>query len=244
MPDDRTPKPLRAEKLSVLVIGLVLVTHSIFVALWVAPEGIARSLIGESSLEAYIDPYFQQSWQQFEPAAKSEDIRLSIRAKVADAQTGEPQTTPWIDLYQAEHSSTGRIDRAGGALAQELTEAIDRFNDEQREIVTKSFTEDTGKLAEQLRNASTTDAERDAVLRYLRADEMASTFASLYTRARFDGKLLEVQYRVGAREFPAFDKRDEAELNDVTPTFLEFGWRSDYFATASAQAAFDRYAAS
>ena len=44
-------------------VGVILVVHSVIVALWLAPSSPIRQAVGDSRLSTYVDPYFQQGDQ-------------------------------------------------------------------------------------------------------------------------------------------------------------------------------------
>ena len=73
----------------------------------------------------------------------------------------------------------------------------------------------------------------------LTVDEMTTRFASLYTQAYADQRVVQVQYRVGRRTVPPRADRDEQRVAAVPFAWFDAGWRTAVRGTASAQDAFD-----
>ena len=248
---DGTPRrSTRGEKLLVLLIGILVLGHSFLVTLWAAPENPIRQSVGESRLSAYIDPYFQQSWASFDPTLERVDENFRIRAYIQDSGTGSKDATEWIDVTELDDRATrydlnpSRVHLIGHRLATNLNDAMYSLNAEQQGMVGEDNTgSSTTRLANGLTGAADSTSTGLAAERYLRDDEMAVRYASMYATAQWgsQGKILQIQYSIGHRTVPDFEERASTSLADVQFNYFTFGWRTSFFANEDAQSAFDSY---
>lgn len=245
------PEPAHAQEQrsggwrSTLVLGLALVAlvHSLLIALWLAPSGPVRQAVGPDRLATYVDPYFTQAWDVLEPSSQRVDETLRVRARVrVDAETVEE--TPWIDVTAADLASArgdatpARVHLAGRRLATNLNNVMFQLGNAGRVRVADSY---AGRPVGELRGVLlASDVPAEAVRTYMDLDLMASRFASLYTQASADLRVVQVQYRVGRRVVPA--RGPEADrVRDLPWEWFDFGWRGAERGSADAQAAFDSF---
>ena len=240
----------RVEKVVVLLIGTLVLGHSILVTLWASPENPVRQAVGETRLSSYIDPYFTQSWAAFDPTLERVDENFRIRAYIQDPDTGKKSSTEWIDLTKRDDNRTrydpnpGRVHLISHRLATNLNDAMYSLNAEQRGMVGEDISGSSAtKMANGLTGAADSTTTEIAAARYLSIDQMAVQYASMYAAAEWDtlGKILQVQYRIGHRTVPDFEERASTSLSDVEFRYFSFGWRRPFFAQENAQSAFDTY---
>lgn len=226
----------------ILTLAVVAVAHSVLVALWLAPSGPVREAAGGSLLTRYVSPYFQQSWDGLEPSLQRVDEALWVRARVRidDERTAE---TPWLDVTAAGLTAAGndiapaRVHTAGRRLAVNLNSAMFELGEDGREVVLGNYVDrSSDQLVADLLAAPSPPA---AVRFYRDVDQMITRFASLYTQAHADGRVVQVQYRAGRRSVPAEDTA--ATLQDVEFTWFDAGWRRVQRGSVAAQAAFDEW---
>ncbi len=231
---------------SVLVLGLaaVVVIHTVLVALWLAPAGPVRDAAGPSRLAFYVNPYFQQSWDVLEPSAQQVDEALWVRARVRVGEDDLEQSD-WVNVTQADLDATrldvapGRIRVAARRLATSLNGSYFELGEEGRRSVAASY---AGKDPAALRGVLSDDGVRPAAIdRFARLDEMATRFASLYTQAGLEQRVVQVQYRVGRRTVPPREERADRRVADEEFALFNVGWRSVDRGSESAQAAFDDF---
>lgn len=229
----------------VLALATLALVHSALVALWLAPSGPVREAAGGSLLASYVDPYFRQSWDLLEPSSQRVDEALWVRARV---QLGEDdvKTTPWLDVTQADLTRSrsdvapARVHLAGRRLATNLNNAMFGLGSAGRRAARDSFASRPDELEGAVRGsgAAASDART-----YLDLDAMTTRFASLYTQAYADERVLQVQYRVGRRIVPPRAGGDQQRVGDVDFEWFDAGWRRAVRGSAEARAAFDSYLA-
>ncbi len=239
-----TAVPTRWRRAVVLVVGAGLAVHSVLVTVWVMPANPLREAIGPERLERYIDNGvlpFEQDWSVFAPIPRRVGESVQVRAHVAGTGT----TTDWYDITAEEEErarhriNPSRIHAVTRRLGGSLNELLANFNDEQRRIVTAGRAS-RDRLAEDLRRAGR-DNDDDDVARYLRTEEMLTRFGTMYATARWGDGVDQVQFRIGQRRVPAFDRRDRAAFGDAPFTYRTLGWRPVMPGGAVAQEAFDAY---
>ncbi len=244
----RGPSPV--QRATVMVIGIFVVLHSIVIALWALPNNPVRDAIGTTTLSSYVNPYFSQSWQSFDPVLERVDENFRVRAYVQDFDTGKRKNTEWVDLTRADNRklrfnpSPGRIRLVSRRLATNLNAAMYGLNLNQRKLVGGNYADrPIAVLDDSLRSADDGRSSLQAVERYMRMDQIATRYASLYARSVWEGEVLRVQYRVGHRTAPDFGKRATQRLADEEFRYFAFGWRRPFQALPSAQSVFDSYTA-
>ncbi|MGJ9413035.1 DUF5819 family protein [Aeromicrobium sp. CF4.19] len=228
----------------VLALAVLAVAHSVIIALWLAPDGPVRDAAGPGRLSFYVNPYFQQSWDVLEPSAQRVDEALWVRARV---RTGpeEVEDTEWIDVTKAD-ADAARLDltpermrSASRRLATNLNGVMFDLGNAGRQRVQDSYAgKDVGALQGVLLDEG---VAASAVQRYLRLDTMATRFASLYTQASEEQRVVQVQYRIGRRTVPPRNERDDRTIRDEELAWFDVGWRTVDRGSEQAQAAFDDY---
>ena len=240
MPETDAVAPARTWRRSVvLALAVLAIVHSVVVALWLAPSGPVRQTVGSSGLSSYVDPYFRQGWSNVQPSAQKVDEKLLVRARIASAD-GLPATTDWVDVasdqtVQRRNDLTpGRSSLSARRLATNLNAAMFRLGDAGRELVAEDYaTRSLGGLRDDLEKRGVDD---NALAVYLIDDQMATRFASLYAQARWDGEIVEVQYRSGYRRVPP--RSSDVRIRDVDFTWFDQGWRPFYRGPEGARTAF------
>lgn len=225
----------------VLGLGALALVHSLLVALWLAPAGPVREVAGDSVLASYVDPYFRQSWDLLEPSSQRVDEALWVRARVRLGE-GEVTETPWLDVTKADLTraradvAPARVHLSGRRLATNLNNAMFGLGTAGRQVAQGSAVQEPGSLAAGLQATGVPALELAA---YLDLDTMASRFATLYTQAYADARVVQVQYRVGRRIVPPREQRDTARVSSEPFEWFDAGWRRAQRGSAEAQAAFD-----
>lgn len=223
-----------------LVLGLAVLAlvHSVLIALWLAPSGPVRQGVGSSELGGYVDPYFRQSWSNLQPSAQKVDETFRVRARIRGADG--VLTTEWADVT-AEQTADLRNNLAPNRsllsarrLATNLNAAMFALEEAGQDVVSGDYAE---RQISELREALGDVGAPDGTVRaYIVDDTMATRFASLYAQARWDGEVVEVQYRTGYRTVP--DRGAGARLQDLEFTWFDFGWRKGYRGPVGARLAF------
>lgn len=227
------------------VLLVVVVVHSVILALWLAPTSPIRHAVGDGRLASYVDPYFQQGRDVVGIGSQQVDESFSIRAFVQPGGGGKGAATQWIDLTQLDNRenhhdlAAGRVHLIARRLATNLNNAMFGLNQAQRKIV-RELTADDLPSAVKVR---LTKAGSDAgAVRFFQAyDQMATQFASLYAQSRWDGRIVQVQFRVGRRTVPPHARRSTARLSGVDFEIFSFGWRQTFRGSAEARETFDSY---
>ncbi|NRQ51255.1 DUF5819 family protein [Aeromicrobium stalagmiti] len=230
----------------VVLLALAAVAHSVVIAFWLSPQSPVRSLFGSKNLTTYVNPYFEQSWSELAPNAQFVDESFSLRAQVKDDETGKITMSEWVDVTAVEDDSLrhdvdpARAHLMARKLATNLNGAMYGLNAKQRALVRESYTrEPIAQLGPRLLGAG--NDRLGAVETYVAYDVMATRFASMYAKARFDGRILKVQYLVGRRTVPPAADRGTTTVRDKDFNYFRFGFRRGYDASFEAQTAFDDY---
>lgn len=237
----------RGQRVLVVLIGLVLVVHSVLLVLWLAPSSPVRDVVGNARLSTYVDPYFQQGVQTVGIGSNRVDESLSLRAYVRPEGGGEPTFSKWIDISGDEVRATrgsvesGRSHQIARRLATNLNFSLFSLTPAQREIVADTAADVPVARLQRDLQSSPTGSARD-VRNFMAQDQMATQFASLWLGAVLpDVELLQVQYRVGRRVVPSYADRDDTKLNEVDFDWFSIGWRPAFRAEPAARASFATY---
>lgn len=245
MPPESRDAPLaRPRHRWVIELLLVLVVvHSVILALWLAPSGPVRDAVGEKRLASYVDPYFQQRRDVVGVGSQRVDESFSVRAFVVPDGSEKGKPTEWVDLTAIDNrtnrhdltSSRSRI--MARRLATNLNLAMFELTKEQRAIVSALTADDLpSTVAVKLQDAG---GRPDAVRMFQAHDQMATQFTSLYAQSRWDGRIVQVQFQVGRRTVPP--RSADKSLDEVPFDLFSFGWRRTFRGSAEARAAFDSF---
>ncbi len=245
-PEPRDAGPARPRHRWVIELLLVVaIVHSVILALWLAPASPLRDAAGGGRLASYVNPYFQQSRDSIGIGSQRVDESFSIRAFVVPDGGEKGKPTEWVDVTARDnqaighHPATGRARDIARRLATNLNLVMFKLSEEQRTIVSKLTADDVpSAVTTALRKA---DGADDAVRMFQAYDQMATQFSSLYAQAQWDGRVVQVQFRVGRRTVPAYSDRDKMSLDDVDFATFSFGWRRTFHGSAEARASFDSY---
>jgi len=223
----------------------VVVVHSVILTLWLAPSSPLRDAAGDSRLASYVDPYFQQGRDAVGVGTQQVDESFSIRAFVAPDGGGKGAATPWIDLTRIDNRANrhdltaSRVHLIARRLATNLNLAMFNLSEEQRKIVRALTADDLPSAVKVTLEKAGGDG---AAVRFFQAyDQMATQFTSLYAQSRWEGRVVQVQFRVGRRTVPPFADRAKASLDDVAFRYFSFGWRRTFRGSVEARETFDSY---
>jgi hypothetical protein len=224
---------------------IVVVVHSVVLTLWLAPSSPVREAAGPARLASYVNPYFQQGRDVVGIGTQQVDESFSIRAFVVPDGSSKGAPTEWIDLTAIDNQAN-RHDLAprrtrliARRLAANLNLAMFNLTQEQRAIVRRLTADDLpSSVATSLREAG---GEADAIRLFQAYDQMATQFTSLYAQSQWDGRVVQVQFRVGRRTVPPRSERDAKTLNDVDFGTFSFGWRRTFRGSTESRATFDAY---
>lgn len=241
--DDAAARPRHRWIIELLLLAVIV--HSVVLTLWLAPSSPLRDAAGSGRLATYVDPYFQQGRDAVGVGTQQVDESFSIRAFVAPEGGGKGEATEWIDLTRLDNRANrhdvapARVRLTARRLATNLNLGMFNLTEPQRRIVRELTADD---LPDGIRIAMEQAGGRpDAVRFYQAYDQMATQLASLYAQSRWDGRVVQVQFRVGRRTVPAFADRATTSLGDVDFRYFSFGWRAAYSGSVEARETFDSY---
>lgn len=241
--DEAPPRPW--QKRIVAVLAFVVVVHSVLLTLWLAPSSPIRDLVGSRGLASYVDPYFQQSADSVDPDAQYVDESFQVRALVKSDNAVKSHVTDWVDLTAEEDHQVrfdvdpARVHIIARRLATNLNSVMYALNSQQRTFVRLSrYTRIPSRLEAKL---NSTGKNPVAVQNFMAYNQMATQFASLYADAKWKGQVFQVQFKVGRRTVPPFDKRHTDKLADVDYLWFGFGWHLAFHGSYAARSAFDSY---
>lgn len=244
--------PSLLRRLVVVTIGVVLAVHTAAITIWIQPPNPFRDAVGGENLYRYINNEFfpfEQSWSVFAPTPRRISDTIRLRAVVEDPKTGQETRTEWVDVTtlvtrKIKYDITpARIEEATRRIGARINSNMFKFNQEQKLLVQGGYLKtSTDKLAEALL-AAKGDGQGDAneINAYILYDDMLVRFATMYAQAAWDGKVTQIQYKVGYQAVPAYAQRNNVKVNDVRVTWWDFGWRKAQPGSSSAQKAFDSY---
>lgn len=240
-PEPRDAAPVRPRHRWVIeLLLIVVIVHSAVLALWLAPSGPIRDAVGDERLASYVNPYFQQGRDLVGIGAQRVDESFSIRAFVVPDGSKKGKPTEWIDLNALDNRA-GRHDLASRRvhgiarrLAANLNLAMFNLTEKQRKIVRRLTADDLPSIVSTKLLKAGGDPE--AVRMFQAYDQMATQFSSLYAQSRWDGRVVQVQFRVGRRTVPT-----RSALSDVDFATFSFGWRRTFRGSTEARASFDSY---
>jgi hypothetical protein len=244
-PEDAAARPRYRWVVELLLV--VVVVHSIVLALWLSPSSPLRDAAGDARLASYVDPYFQQGRDVVGIGTQQVDESFSVRAFVAPDGGGKGSVTSWVDVTRLdtranEHAlGPERVHLIARRLATNLNLAMFNLSETQRRIVRKLTADD---LPSSVTVALEKAGGRPAAVRFFQAyDQMATQFASLYAESRWadEGRVVQVQFRVGRRTVPPYAKRASTSLDDVPFLDFSFGWRRAFRGSLEARETFDSY---
>lgn len=242
---DADHEPVRPwQRRVVLALGFLVLVHSALLMLWLAPSSPIRDLVGSRNLASYVDPYFQQDVDTVDPSVQFVDESFQVRALVKKG-TAKSKVTEWVDLtkddvHDVRHNpNPARVHLIARRLATNLNRSMFALEPAQRKIVRESKVTDTTTMRAAALNAA---GDNSAIVQnYLAYDQMATQFASLYAASKWKGTVLQVQFKVGRRSVPAFSKRHDTSIQDVSYLWFSFGWHPAFHGSLEAQAPFDSF---
>lgn len=227
-PADGRPPPL-ATGLAFVLVG-VLVVHFAVTFLWNAPPNPVKEVIG-GQVSSYMRPFFVQNWSLFAPDPINTEEEILVRAKVSGPD-GETEVTPWVSATEREwlvvdHNPVpSRASRLSSNLHRRLMSAWRRLSEEQRLVLTEPYdgTADWTVLADDL-TAATRGAEDGRVATMVRADRVATAYATQVARALWGDDVGSVQIRLRSTPVPRWPDRFVPEPDPATASVRQFGWR-------------------
>lgn len=223
------PPPI-AKGIAFFLVGLVAI-HFAVTFLWNAPANPIKDSVG-GQVSGYMRPFFQQNWSLFAPNPVNAEDELLVRAQVADPQTGELHTTDWEQPTRLEwtlvhhNPAPSRASRVTSNLHRRAYTAWSDLTDEQQEIVGRDYVDmtDWQPLAEDL-IASQGGQTSSRVANIVRADRVATGYATQFAKATWGEDVVAVQVQLLRTPVPRWDERMEPVPENPARTTREFGWR-------------------
>ena len=223
------PPPI-AKGVAFVLVGIVAI-HFAITFLWNAPSNPIRDALG-GQVNGYMEPFFEQNWSLFAPNPVNTEDELLVRAEVLDPDTGEFETTEWESATELEWTIVShnpfpsRASRLSSNLHRRLNSAWNRLSEGQRQVIAEDFfgADDWTPMAERLASAAGGQISTD-IETMIRADRVATGYASQFARARWGEGVTSVQYQLRRTPVPRWEERLEAEPTAPSATIREFGWR-------------------
>ncbi|WP_317698178.1 DUF5819 family protein [Aeromicrobium sp. REDSEA-S32_B7] len=142
-------RPLpRGVRRVLVAVAVAAVAHTMVVALWILPDNLVTEQVSGRWLDAYIEPFFEQSWSVFAPIPKRGTIDLEVRGR-----DGDGWTSPWVSLTAPERDqiryslAPSRSALLTQTLAGSLNGAYGALSDDQRDVVSQHDTARTLRKA-------------------------------------------------------------------------------------------------
>lgn len=242
--------PTYGRRWTVYILAFLAIGHSMLIMLWAAPANPMRDAVGGERLRSYIYPYFEQSWSVFAPTPRRVGENFKLRANIVDPKTGEKHVTAWFDVTGHEDQKISydlnpeRVQSATRRIAGNINYSMSTFNPTQRRLVQSgSIEKPRFELQKDLLDPAVgpNAAKAADVIDYIRNDEMAVRFATMYAQATWGGEIVQIQYRLGRRSVPPYADRNRINLRDVRFDYFSFGWRKPIPAGKDARDGFDAY---
>ncbi len=215
-------RPLPRGVRGVLVaVAVAAAAHTMVVAWWILPDNLVSEQVSGRWLNAYVEPFFEQSWSVFAPIPKRGTIDLEVRGR-----DGDDWTSPWVSLTAPERDqiryslAPSRSALLTQTLAGSLNGAYGGLSDDQRDVVTQHDT------ARTLRKALlAADGEPAAARRYLRTDGVLEQLASVAAQTLWDGKATQVELRTVRRQVVEYGTAKDGRRT-VSFRPVRYGWRN------------------
>ncbi|PZF81612.1 DUF5819 family protein [Jiangella anatolica] len=235
-PDERPAEnrgadvPPIAKAAAFFLVGLV-VLHFAVTFLWNAPSNPIKDSVGEQ-VSGYMRPFFQQNWSLFAPNPVNAEDEVRVRAQVEDPQTGEVSTTEWADATRLEwtlvthNPAPSRASRLSSNLHRRVNSAWDALTEDQQQIVARDYTDmaDWRPLADDL-IASQGGETSSRVATMVRADRVATGYATQLAKALWGDGVVAVQFQLVRTPVPRWDVRFDPVPENPQQTVRDFGWR-------------------
>lgn len=225
--------------------ALVLI-HTLVIAIWVAPMTPIREEIGDERVRSYVMPWFEQNWSIFAPNPRRTAVTFEVRALTV-GEDGENEPTEWIDLVDLEDDIVSgnpagtRTSKLTRRTADRLHSSLSHMNDTQLEWIDANYVETPiSTLRERLLDVEGGTGEHH-VDRYLEADASATAVATAVAERTVEGEILHVQYRTSTRGAPSWDNRDNEDLDERSPNYRDYGWRTPTDLSQDQLDLFDHY---
>lgn len=217
--------------------------HVFATLLWVFPYTPVRDAIpgGNKTLTSYMIPMFGQSWSVFAPQPARSELRLSVRAVVAD-ESGFERETEWVDADRVELATTtyNLFPSYGAVFAEKLAHTHNSgyyyLDATQREIVKQDF-QGTDWLSDLKSELQTSTGNS---FNYLASEENITAYSTQVAKAVWgdEGTIVRIQYLVTDRLVTPFEDRKHGELLRPDAYELTTGWRPPIVREGQDEAAF------
>lgn len=240
----RARKPKTWVRIFALAAAMFTGWHILASFLWIAPYSAnAREIVpgSQDTLNAYMIPFFGQSWSVFAPEPINGDYHFNVRATLADGSE-----TGWVSATDVEISMIRynlfppRAGIQSNEVASSYKDAYDSITEDQRNVVGGDFAVDEWEVglraALEAQVASDTDAAatdgadtaaNTAEIDDLIAQEHRTTaYATQVAYAIWGEEDVEkVQYRVSRQNIIPFAERHNPSAERPEPTIVLPGWR-------------------
>lgn len=246
-PSGDSQAPALPARLALWLVLAIVIVHTGIVALWVAPNNLLRQSIGVSRVNDYILPMWDQAWSVFAPEADSGYDRYEIRVLVN--RGGNEQATEWTPVTAREvvesvrhHPFPSRTALITTRLGGHLKRYYNVLNADQKQIVADADREvSLGDLRGRLLAAADTDAERDRVGPFMRAETATEHFLSGIADAIWGDDIVALQFRKDKMVVSRYTDVDRPR--QVRTAYQHFSnWRPPIDLTSDERAAFAAYA--
>ena len=222
--------PPIAKGVAFFLVGVVAL-HFVMTFLWNAPSNPIKDSVG-GQVSGYMRPFFQQNWSLFAPNPVNAEDEILVRAQVEDPQTGALRTTDWEEPTRLEWTlirhdpAPSRASRLTSNMHRRINTAWNALSDEQQEIVARDYTdmEDWRPLADDLIAAQGGETS-SRVANIVRADRVATGYATQFARALWGEDVVAVQIQLVRTPVPRWDVRFDPVPENPQQTTRDFGWR-------------------
>lgn len=241
------PPPGRTARWVLRLALAAVAVHAVLIAIWVAPNNLARQEIGADRLGDYVLPMFDQTWRVFAPEADYQYDLFDVRALVED-ENGELRETEWAEVTAREVAPAvlhnpfpSRTALMSTRLAGHVQQTFDDLSTTQQRIVGEAG-QDVGlaELERRLLDAATDDAERRAVAPYIRTETATERFLSGVTGVVWGERAVALQFRKYSLTVPNYTS-DVAERQVRSTYAFHSNWRPVTHPAGEAERAFADY---
>lgn len=222
-----------AAKVVAAMLAALLGWHFAATFLWNAPRNPVTDSVGPQ-VSSYMEPFFWQNWSLFAPNPINAENELLIRAEVPNPETGDYETTEWVSATALEWTVVdsnpfpSRASRLSANIYQRLSSAWNDLGLSQRDVLARDFfgmDDDWTDLEDALAADPGADAASETdIVAMVRADLVATSYASQVASAMWGENVTSVQFRIRRTPVPRWDDRFE-EFDPGSSSVREFGWR-------------------
>lgn len=222
------PRPTWLVRVIAFAACLFTLWHVFASFLWIAPYSALREIPTQQVLSGYMLPMFGQSWSVFAPEPINGDYHFNVRATIT--VDGEEVETGWVSATDVELSMIQynlfppRAGIQSSEVASGQMNAYNKLNDQQKAVIALDFAKDDWEDW-MVRSFDKLEEKGPSTVEYMKAEHLATAYATQVAYAIWGDDVVKVQYRVSRQNVVPYANRNTPNAQRPEPTFSTTGWR-------------------